>query len=80
MPICRVPRLSSKLSRASIDVEENEEPEIRQRLGLTANKEKRNRAEDIKSYLDKEGMPRKKLMCSRSECVCAGNEETRREK
>lgn len=80
MPICRVPTLSSKLSRASIDVEENEEPEIRQRLGLTANKEKRNRAEDIKSYLDKEGKPRKKLMCSRSEYVCAGNEETRREK
>lgn len=53
VPVCRVHVLSSKVSRASRDVEDNEEPEIRQRLGLTANKEKRNRAEDTEGYLDK---------------------------
>jgi len=41
-----------------MDVEENEDPEIRQRLGLTANKAKRNRAEDIKGYLDKGSLGR----------------------
>ena len=53
VPVCRVHVLSSKVSRASRDVEDNEEPEISQRLGLTANKEKRNRAEDTEGYLDK---------------------------